>query len=64
MSNGMLTDVFDYIKFILAQQVQDIVGKFDDPLEAAKYVVQESFRLWLQYEVRFAILLEHHKSSM
>jgi hypothetical protein len=36
-------------------QVQDIVGKFEDPLEAAKYVVQESFRLWLQYEVTYTL---------
>lgn len=39
-------------EFLTSQMVQDIICKFDDPLEAAKYVVQQSFRLWLQYEVR------------
>eukprot|EP00611_Tribonema_gayanum_P005379 TRINITY_DN145_c4_g1_i1.p1 TRINITY_DN145_c4_g1~~TRINITY_DN145_c4_g1_i1.p1 ORF type:complete len:1103 (-),score=403.39 TRINITY_DN145_c4_g1_i1:604-3912(-) len=39
-------------EFLTSRAVQDIIAKFDDPLEAAKYVVQESFRLWLQYEVR------------
>ena len=29
-----------------------MVLKFDDPLEACRAVVAESYRLWLQYEVR------------
>lgn len=33
-------------------QVMEAVERFTDPLAAAKHIVQESFRTWLQYEVR------------
>jgi len=39
-------------EFLTSQAVSDMVGKFDDPLDACRAVVQESYRLWLQYEVR------------
>ncbi|CAM9993558.1 unnamed protein product, partial [Choristocarpus tenellus] len=39
-------------EFITSQKVLEAVEKFDDPLEAAKHVVQEAFRTWLLYEVR------------
>ena len=35
-----------------SQMVVDMVAKYDDPQEAARAVVQESYRLWLQYETR------------
>lgn len=30
----------------------EAVERFNDPLSAAKHVVQEAFRTWLRYEVR------------
>jgi serine/threonine protein phosphatase PrpC len=39
-------------EFLSNQQVVDIVAKFDDPFEAARTIVAESYKLWLQYEVR------------
>jgi len=39
-------------EFLTSQAVCDMVGNFDDPLDACRAVVQESYRLWLQYEVR------------
>ena len=39
-------------QFLTNQSVTDMVLKFDDPLEACRAVVAESYRLWLQYEVR------------
>jgi len=39
-------------EFLTNQSVTDMVLKFDDPLEACRAVVAESYRLWLQYEVR------------
>ena len=30
----------------------EAVERFKDPLSAAKHIVQEAFRTWLQYEVR------------
>jgi CRP-like cAMP-binding protein/serine/threonine protein phosphatase PrpC len=39
-------------EFLTNQSVCDIVGRFEDPLQACKAVVAESYRLWLQYEVR------------
>lgn len=33
-------------------QVMEAVERFNDPLLAAKHVVQEAFRTWLRYEVR------------
>jgi len=39
-------------EFLTNQAVCDMVLKFDDPLDACRSVVGESYRLWLQYEVR------------
>lgn len=39
-------------EFLTNQSVADMVAKYPDPLEACKEVVQESYDLWLQYEVR------------
>jgi serine/threonine protein phosphatase PrpC len=39
-------------EFLSNQTVVDIVAKFDDPFEAARVIVAESYKLWLQYEVR------------
>ena len=39
-------------EFLTNQSVADMVAKYPDPLEACKKVVQESYDLWLQYEVR------------
>lgn len=39
-------------EFLTNQSVADMVAKYEDPLEACKKVVQESYDLWLQYEVR------------
>jgi len=39
-------------EFLSSQAVCDMVARFDDPLEAAKTIVAESYRLWLQYETR------------
>lgn len=30
----------------------EVMERFDDPLSAAKHIVRESFRTWLQFEVR------------
>lgn len=30
----------------------EAVERFEDPLAAAKHIVQEAFRTWLRYEVR------------
>ena len=39
-------------EFLTNQSVSDMVLKFSEPLEACRAVVAESYRLWLQYEVR------------
>ena len=39
-------------EFLSSQAVVDMIAPFKDPLEAALAVVQESYRLWLQYETR------------
>lgn len=39
-------------EFLTSQAVVDIVSKFSSPLEAAKHIVQESYRLWLTYDER------------
>jgi len=39
-------------EFLTNQSVIDICAKFDDPLEACRAVVAESYELWLQYELR------------
>jgi cGMP-dependent protein kinase len=39
-------------EFLTNQSVVDICAKFNDPLEACRAVVAESYELWLQYELR------------
>jgi serine/threonine protein phosphatase PrpC len=39
-------------EFLTNQSVADMILKFSDPLDACRAVVAESYRLWLQYEVR------------
>lgn len=39
-------------EFLSSQAVVDMVVKYPDPHEAAKAIVEESYRLWLQYETR------------
>jgi len=39
-------------EFLTNQSVCDMILKFKDPLDACRAVVAESYRLWLQYEVR------------
>lgn len=39
-------------EFLTSQAVVDIVEKFSSPLEAAKHIVAESYRLWLTYDDR------------
>mmetsp|Transcript_841 Transcript_841/g.1435 ORF Transcript_841/g.1435 Transcript_841/m.1435 type:complete len:1104 (+) Transcript_841:45-3356(+) len=39
-------------EFITSQNVVEMLAKFKDPIEAAKYVVSEAYRLWLQYDER------------
>ena len=39
-------------EFLTNQSVIDICAKFDDPFEACKAVIAESYELWLQYELR------------
>lgn len=39
-------------EFLTSQTVVDAIAKFSNPLEAAKHVVQEAYRLWLTYDDR------------
>lgn len=39
-------------EFLTNQSVIDICAKYDDPLEACRAVVAESYELWLQFELR------------
>lgn len=39
-------------EFLSSQAVVDMVVKYPDPHEAARAIVEESYRLWLQYETR------------
>lgn len=39
-------------EFITNQGAADIVSQYADPLEGARAIVAEAYRLWLQYEVR------------
>ena len=39
-------------EFLTSQAVVDMVSKFDDPMAACEAVVAQSYRLWLQYDVR------------
>lgn len=39
-------------EFLTNQMVADMVSRFTDPLEACKAIVNASYNMWLQYEVR------------
>lgn len=39
-------------EFLASQNVADIISRFDDPLDGARAVVSESYRLWLENEMR------------
>ena len=39
-------------EFLTNQAVVNMVDSFKSPLKACKAVVQESYKLWLQYDVR------------
>jgi serine/threonine protein phosphatase PrpC len=39
-------------EFLTSQAVIDIISKFENVLEGAKYVVAEAYRLWLTYDER------------
>ena len=39
-------------EFLTSQSVVDAIAKFKNPLEAAKHVVSEAYRLWLTYDDR------------
>jgi serine/threonine protein phosphatase PrpC/CRP-like cAMP-binding protein len=39
-------------EFLTSQAVVEMISEFDDPLDAAKHVVSESYRLWLTYDDR------------
>ena len=39
-------------EFLTSQAVVDMISKFSNPIEAAKHVVGESYRLWLTYDDR------------
>jgi serine/threonine protein phosphatase PrpC len=39
-------------EFLTSQTVVDAIAKFPNPLDAAKHVVQEAYRLWLTYDDR------------
>ena len=39
-------------EFITSQNVIEMIAKFKDPIEAAKHVVAEAYRLWLTYDDR------------
>lgn len=39
-------------EFLTSQSVVDAIEKFKNPLEAAKHVVSEAYRLWLTYDDR------------
>jgi serine/threonine protein phosphatase PrpC len=39
-------------EFLTSQAVVDAVTKFKNPLEAAKHIVSEAYRLWLTYDDR------------
>lgn len=58
------------IQFLTNQSVIDICAKFNDPLEACRAVVAESYELWLQYELRtdditmICIFIDQVKSTL
>lgn len=39
-------------EFITSQTVVEMIAKFKDPIQAAKYVVAEAYRLWLTFDER------------
>ena len=39
-------------EFLTNQMVADMISQRDDPLEACRAIVAQSYELWLQYEVR------------
>lgn len=39
-------------EFLTSQSVVDAIAKFQNPLDAAKHVVSEAYRLWLTYDDR------------
>ena len=39
-------------EFMTNQMVADMVAGFESPLKACKAVVQEAYKLWLQFDVR------------
>ena len=39
-------------EFITSQNVVEMLAKFKDPIEGAKHVVSEAYRLWLTYDDR------------
>jgi hypothetical protein len=39
-------------EFLTSQSVVDAIAKFENPLDAAKHVVSEAYRLWLTYDDR------------
>lgn len=39
-------------EFLSSQAVVDSIAKFSNPIDAAKHIVQESYRLWLTYDDR------------
>ncbi len=51
-------------EFLTSQAVVDIVAKHDDPSEAAHVLVSEAYKLWLQYEVRFAVYIYFQQSQL
>lgn len=39
-------------EFLTNEAVGDIIGRFDDPRIACRYVVAEAYRMWMQFDVR------------
>jgi serine/threonine protein phosphatase PrpC len=39
-------------EFITSQNVVEMLARFEDPIEGAKFVVAEAYRLWLTYDDR------------
>jgi cGMP-dependent protein kinase len=57
-------------EFLTSQAVVDIISKFENVIEGAKYVVAEAYRLWLTYDERtddismIVIKIENMKQDM
>lgn len=41
-------------EFLTSQNVVDIIAQYDDIVKAAKFVVEEAYRLWLMYDDRLS----------